>query len=180
MIDIGTLGGNTSIAVAVNDSGKVGLSDTSSGQYHAFAWTQSGGIVDLGGVWPDSSASAVNNGGDVVGMFGGRVYSSGQSLGLHPGPPRDVLHGRGDRAVEAVPGVPRRESSGRRPSVPTQRPVRPAAAVRRRHSIPSVSLAHQPRVLSASGGSSRWQGRGPSSSTRAGSHVASTERPERG
>ena len=47
--DLGTLGGADSSAVAVNDSGEVvGWSDTPAGDQHAFSWTASGGMVDLG------------------------------------------------------------------------------------------------------------------------------------
>ena len=49
MIDLGTLGGASSGAEAVNDSGQVvGGSQTASGANHAFLWTQAGGMVDLG------------------------------------------------------------------------------------------------------------------------------------
>ena len=68
-IDLGTLGGNSSTANAVNGSGQVvGDSETSSGQSHAFSWTQAGGMVDLGTLGGNSStANAVNGSGQVVG-----------------------------------------------------------------------------------------------------------------
>ena len=47
MVDLGTLGGD-STAFAVNNSGQVvGVSDIS-GNRHAFSWTRQGGMVDLG------------------------------------------------------------------------------------------------------------------------------------
>jgi probable HAF family extracellular repeat protein len=70
MRDLGTLGGATSIAYAVNDSGQVVgmsyLSDNST--IHAFLWTASTGLQDLGtlgGVW--SGAQAINKSGQVAG-----------------------------------------------------------------------------------------------------------------
>ena len=77
-VDLGTLtvsgcGGSTSSVGAVSDSGQVvGTSGCLDGYYsphHAFSWTAGGGMVDLGtlaGDWK-SSATAVNNNGQVVG-----------------------------------------------------------------------------------------------------------------
>jgi probable HAF family extracellular repeat protein len=71
-IDLGTLGGRTSGAVAVNNSGQVvGTSDMIRSAYlpdHAFSWTQAGGMVDLGSLGGSrSEATAVNDSGQVVG-----------------------------------------------------------------------------------------------------------------
>jgi probable HAF family extracellular repeat protein len=69
MVDLGSLGGYSSAAHAVNDNGQVaGDSTTASGDTHAFTWTQAGGMVDLGTLGgPDSSVRAVNDNGQVVG-----------------------------------------------------------------------------------------------------------------
>ena len=49
MVDLGTLGGSYSVALAVNDSGQVvGSSSPRRRRPHAFSWTQTGGMVDLG------------------------------------------------------------------------------------------------------------------------------------
>jgi probable HAF family extracellular repeat protein len=49
LLDLGTLGGDGSLAYAVNESGLVvGRSTTAGGWEHAFAWTAAGGMVDLG------------------------------------------------------------------------------------------------------------------------------------
>jgi probable HAF family extracellular repeat protein len=64
MQDLGTLGGGSSAAVAVSESGHVvGESDG-----HAFSWTQARGMVDLGTLGGlTSAAAAVNAAGQVVG-----------------------------------------------------------------------------------------------------------------
>ena len=73
-VDLGTLGGSSSHASAVNESGQVvgssNTSKTASGYEpeHAFSWTQGGGMVDLGTLGGISSAAvAVNDSGQVVG-----------------------------------------------------------------------------------------------------------------
>jgi probable HAF family extracellular repeat protein len=69
MVDLGTLGGSTTYAQAVNGSGQVvGDSETGSGARHAFSWTQGGGMVDLGTLGgSESYAVAVNDSGQAVG-----------------------------------------------------------------------------------------------------------------
>ena len=77
MVDLGTLGGDYSNAVAINDDGQVvgysttagSHSDTAGNETHAFSWTKKGGMVDLGTLGGNSSsAAAVNNRGQVVGV----------------------------------------------------------------------------------------------------------------
>ena len=73
MVDLGTLGGRISTARAVNDKGQViGDSGTAGdAAFHAFSWTQTGGMVDLGTLGGTySTAVAVNNEGQVVGGSG--------------------------------------------------------------------------------------------------------------
>jgi probable HAF family extracellular repeat protein len=72
MTDIGTLGGNTSYALSINDSGVVAgysyLSDNIT--THAFLWTAAGGMVDIAAGLPrgtSSQASFINARGDVAG-----------------------------------------------------------------------------------------------------------------
>jgi probable HAF family extracellular repeat protein len=67
--DLGTLGGASSSAVAVNARGVVvGTADTASGAGHAFAWTPEGGMRDLGTLGGrQSRAVAVNERGAVTG-----------------------------------------------------------------------------------------------------------------
>lgn len=74
MIDLGDLGGNISEALAINESGVVvGRSDFSpdSPYHHATLW-RNGTITDLGVAGPcqNSTATAVNSAGDVVGGLG--------------------------------------------------------------------------------------------------------------
>lgn len=69
MMDLGTLGGDHSRAVAINDRGQtVGSSTTASGESHAFLW-ENGEMRDLGTLGgTTSSATAINNRGQVVGV----------------------------------------------------------------------------------------------------------------
>ena len=70
-IDLGTLGGSRSGAVAVNDNGMVvGYSFiTGDAGSHAFSWTEAGGMVDLGTLGgSESYPYAVNANGMVVGF----------------------------------------------------------------------------------------------------------------
>ncbi|MFB3827948.1 MAG: hypothetical protein ACE15B_14345 [Bryobacteraceae bacterium] len=68
--DLGTLGGGSGTAYAINDlAAAVGSSITSTGQTHAFLWTPAGGIRDIGtlpgGTY--SEAYAINIAGVAVG-----------------------------------------------------------------------------------------------------------------
>jgi probable HAF family extracellular repeat protein len=66
--DLGTLGGDSSEAVAISDNGQVvGSSVTAEGATRAFSWTAAGGMVDLGTLGGASFAGAVNDEGQVVG-----------------------------------------------------------------------------------------------------------------
>jgi probable HAF family extracellular repeat protein len=88
--DLGTLGGPTSYATAVNDEGQVvGASDTTIGKAHAFSWTQEEGMIDLGTPAGSSSyAIAVNASGQVVGtsafadVVGSRAFSWTRAGGM--------------------------------------------------------------------------------------------------
>jgi len=64
IIDLGTLGGDYSIASAINEKNQVvGNSTTIQGEYHAFRWND--GV--MAGLGTNSGAAAINNRGQVVG-----------------------------------------------------------------------------------------------------------------
>ena len=68
--DLGTLGGGTSCAAALNDRGDVvGYSQTVGGTMHAFLWTAEGGLRDLGTLpgGTRSRALDINEAGEIVG-----------------------------------------------------------------------------------------------------------------
>jgi probable HAF family extracellular repeat protein len=67
--NIGSLGGSVTIPRALNGLGHVvGTAYTAGGQYHAFSWTQAGGIVDLGTLGGSFSESLdINASGQMVG-----------------------------------------------------------------------------------------------------------------
>jgi probable HAF family extracellular repeat protein len=69
MVDLGTLGGNNSLATDINIRGDVvGHSDTVSGVMHAFLW-RAGQMVDLGTLGGETSvAVAINDRGEVTGI----------------------------------------------------------------------------------------------------------------
>jgi len=79
MVDLGTLGGASSYAVASNDRGAVtGRSQVSDDVWHGFLW-QHGTITDLGGTfWPTD----INNSGQILGSRddapGAWVWSKGR------------------------------------------------------------------------------------------------------
>jgi probable HAF family extracellular repeat protein len=69
MRDLGTLGGQNSVATAINEAGHVvGYSGRSSGPVRAFIWSERDGMRELGALGPGFSiAWALNDAGEVVG-----------------------------------------------------------------------------------------------------------------
>jgi probable HAF family extracellular repeat protein len=70
MHDLGTLGGVSGAAYALNDAGEVAGQSNLAGDviYHAFLWTKAGGMRDLGTLGGNySTASWINNAGEIVG-----------------------------------------------------------------------------------------------------------------
>jgi probable HAF family extracellular repeat protein len=74
-VDLGTLGGARSQAVAINEHSQiVGWSQTADGEQHAFLW-EDGRLVDLGaaaGAETSSTAVDINDRGQVLGTVDGR------------------------------------------------------------------------------------------------------------
>jgi probable HAF family extracellular repeat protein len=101
MQDLGTLGGDFSIACDVNAAGEVaGWATTTSGSPHAFVW-RGGQMLDLGtldGGW--SRAHGINDAGDVAGTAS--VGRAGHAFLMRRGVMRDLgtLGGDGSRACD--------------------------------------------------------------------------------
>src|SRR5437762_5594822 len=67
LVDLGTLGGNTSVALGINRAGHVvGFAETADGPTHAFVYMS--GLIDLGTFGGDESyAHRISDGGLIVG-----------------------------------------------------------------------------------------------------------------
>lgn len=112
--DLGSLGGNQTWAIAINDRGMVlGWSDNAAGVLHPFLW-QDGKMTDLApgtDGWGSSAVMALNQAGDVVGDLEGRpvLWRRGVPVDVLPGRigSAAALNDRGDVAgTTYIPGGP--------------------------------------------------------------------------
>jgi probable HAF family extracellular repeat protein len=124
MWDLGTLGGASSLAYAVNDAGQVvGTSSVAGGNLHAFLWTPNvangtvGTMVDLDPSGTNSEAYGFNDRGDVVGQHdvpggvGAFIWNAAtgmRDLGTFPGGGNSAALGvdRTSRVVGAAQTTP--------------------------------------------------------------------------
>ena len=86
MIDLGTLGGNSSVANAINNSGVVvGNSRTADGYEHAFMYSEDLGMIDLGtvGDYKESFALGINDSGQIVGYLLDRANRNYEEMFLY-------------------------------------------------------------------------------------------------
>src|SRR5579862_9776822 len=84
--DLGTLGGVTSAAGAINNVGQVvGYAENQRKQNHAFLWSSDTGMVDLGLLHTgdiESFSRAINDSGTVVGISGSYAFLWTQDSGM--------------------------------------------------------------------------------------------------
>jgi probable HAF family extracellular repeat protein len=88
VVQLGTLGGNSSRAEAINDFHLVvGGSQVASGASHAFVWTPTTGMLDLGVAFgaAQSWANDINNRNEVVGWWGDPAGGSLRAFLWRPG-----------------------------------------------------------------------------------------------
>ena len=86
-VDLGTLGGSMSVAMAIKDAGQVtGWAQTANGETHAFlaqaAGSSAPAMIDLLPAGANGAAYSVNAGGDVVGALNGAAFLWSTDAGL--------------------------------------------------------------------------------------------------
>ena len=94
--DLGTFGGTASDAAGIDDAGDIaGTRYTSDGRSHAFLRAAAGPVRDLAPLLASSTASGINNLGQVIGNLGNRafVFDNGKLVDLNTliDPDADVL-----------------------------------------------------------------------------------------
>jgi probable HAF family extracellular repeat protein len=112
MRDIGTLGGDESVALAINARGQVAGYSCTGGEFanisygpctegdrHAFMWSESSGMVDLGLPGAQSDGLGISDRGDVVGQYCPSGHASPGGLCSGGDPYRAVLW-RSDGSME--------------------------------------------------------------------------------
>ena len=80
LVDVGVIGGTWSLANGINDNGQVvGTSCTQDCVGHAFSWTQTGGLEDLGTLpgYSRSEAYSINDLGQILGAMVCRSTDAG-------------------------------------------------------------------------------------------------------
>jgi probable HAF family extracellular repeat protein len=88
--DLGTLGGATGLANAMNELGEVvGRAETSPGVHRAFLW-RNGELKNLGTLGANSQAWTINDKGQVVGTSGHTLNEDRAFLWENGGPMRDL------------------------------------------------------------------------------------------
>ena len=111
LLDLGTLGGESSFATAMNDRGAVvGRAQSADGSYHGFLW-RGGTMLDLGPLSPTD----INNRGQVIGtrddVGGAYLWSRGTLVALpgglgYPTAINDHGHVVGMKSVDSGSDVP--------------------------------------------------------------------------
>ena len=117
VVDLGTLGGESSYALALNDRGQVvGSSQVADGSWHGFVW-RAGTMTDLGALRP----SGINNKGDMIGTTddSGFLLRAGRLIDLGLGVFPTALNDRGQViAAGPFPATPFLWSAGRIRTLP--------------------------------------------------------------
>lgn len=111
IIDLGTFGGLSSVALGVNDNGQVvGSADTAQGLRHAYRW-ENGVMTDLGTLgYPTARSEAwdINHDGVVVGIVGtgpNKAFIWENGIQTEIGPPEVLKSAYGVNDAKQVVGI---------------------------------------------------------------------------